>query len=281
MPNLQNTFQNDVWNPWTIKSVNIPFKTSLNSIGDGEQKLGAEFNTIPLGQNFSYDLNINQEKWEVKKLDSDNSFRLGVEVSTHYTKVISTVIRIFEKIILVNDKLIEGSIKEEITEIRNSLSSTSGISTTLLIHGLRKNEVSASNLDKANSIIEKLKTFTINDDLNIDLYNSHTGTLQSYDLLKAFEKLIVEDLSRDEISDILGSADNFNILLLQREIKNDLMLFQDNSLKDTLNNIVRNIFSQEIKLVLVHEQYGFKPITNLNNIYCNRITSGNPRCKIL
>lgn len=70
-------YKNDEWNQWTSKSTHIPFKSNIPSIGDGEQKIATEFGVQPLGQNFSYDLDIFGEKWEVKKLDSDDSFRLG------------------------------------------------------------------------------------------------------------------------------------------------------------------------------------------------------------
>ncbi|MDD3773037.1 MAG: hypothetical protein PHC38_10350 [Weeksellaceae bacterium] len=281
MNNQQHTFQNDVWNQWTDKSQNIEFKSQVGSIGDGENKLGAEFDVLPLGQNFSYDLFINQEKWEVKKLDSDNSFRLGVEVSRHYTPIISTVIRMLEKIEIINDNLLDSETKNRFSQIKEELYSRSGSSNTLLLDGLRKNEVSASNLDKANSIIESLKTFKINQDYTIKLYNSITGQICEYNLLESFIKLSVEQISIDEKVRILGSIDNYNILLILSELKNDLQLFDNTTLKELLNKIVRNIFSEDIKLVLVHEDYGFKPLTNLNAIYCNRITSGLPRCKIV
>ena len=48
----------DCWNPWTIKSAHTPFKKENTN---GEHKLGAEFNTVPLGQNSTHDLNINNE----------------------------------------------------------------------------------------------------------------------------------------------------------------------------------------------------------------------------
>ena len=62
----------DEWNPWTIKSEKIPFKSIIKGIGDGEHKLGAEYKTMPLGQNKSYDLYIEtlDQKWECKKLDN-------------------------------------------------------------------------------------------------------------------------------------------------------------------------------------------------------------------
>ena len=61
-------YKNDVWNNWTLKSNGIPFTSDTKSIGDGEQKLAAEFGVTPLGQNVAYDIMVNGEKWEIKKL---------------------------------------------------------------------------------------------------------------------------------------------------------------------------------------------------------------------
>ena len=47
------------------------------------------------------------EKWELKKLDSDNSFRLGVGVSTIYTPIIGKVIRILEKILNIKHQILD------------------------------------------------------------------------------------------------------------------------------------------------------------------------------
>jgi len=274
-------FRYDEWNPWTNKSRDIRFNSSQNSVGNGEEKLGKEFDVAPLGQNFSYDLDVNGEKWEVKELDSDKSFRLGVEVSSDYTHIISAVIRIFEKIDYIYNSLIEGTIKQEILSIKNSLSCTYGRSTTLLLDGLRKNEVSESNLEKANEIIETLKKLSINNKKTVQLYHSRTGSLQYYCITKAYDKLLAEDIPYIEISKIHGTPDDFNIHLIKKEIDIDLKNFDKYSLKERLNKIVRDVFLHYIKLVLVHEEYGFKPLRDLSKIYCNRITSGKPRCKII
>lgn len=274
-------FVNNQWNKWTQKSQYVPFKSSVSSIGDGEHKIGAEFGVVPLGQNFSFDLQVHGEKWEVKKLDTDNSFRLGVGVSSYYTPIISSVIRILEKVLTIENQLQNSKIKTEFQAIVNQIHSKSGSSHTLLLEGLRKNEVSASNLEKANTIIELLKKFRFNENAKILLFDSYNGNEKAYNHIDSFIKLSVEDISLEEKIKLFGSIDDYNIALIVNELKKDLELFTDKSLKDILNQIVRNIFSSDLKLVLVHEEKGFKPITNLESIYCNRITSGLPRCKLV
>ena len=96
------------WNGWTSLSENISFKSNKKGVGDGEEKLAAEHNTTPLGQNVTYDLDINNERWECKKLDSDNSFRLGVEASKNYQPIQMKLLNIFQAVKDVISLLHEG-----------------------------------------------------------------------------------------------------------------------------------------------------------------------------
>lgn len=272
-------YLNDVWNPWTEVSNKVNFKSSLKAIGNGEKKLGAEFNKNPLGQNFAFDLEINGEKWEVKTLDNDNSFRLGVEVSTHYSTIIGAVIRILENVISIHGQLLDSEFGQLIRTTIYKIESVSGRGTTGLLEGLRKNEVSKSNLDKANKVIEELKWIIMTDG-KITLYSSVDGKKREYEILEAFKKIILEKLSIEETIKIIGDRDIYNRLLLTNCISDDIIIFENNSLRERLNKIIRDVFLN-VKLVLVHETKGYKPITKLDTIYCNRITSGKPRCKII
>lgn len=273
------SYNNDTWNPWTNKSINIPFEKLETAVGDGEKKLGAEFDVKPLGQNFAYDLEVNGEKWEVKKLDSDNSFRLGVEVTPHYTPMISNVIRIFEKLSSIKNEIIDSEIGRLLQACINDIEATSGRSITLLLDGLRKNEVSEANLNKANEIIEDLKAVLLKHG-TISLYSSIDGSYKDYDILNAFKKIIIEEISIEEKIKLIGDRDIYNRLLVTNLILEDIKIFETISLREKLNLIIRSVF-QNVKLVLVHEKNGYKPISNLESIYCNRITSGSPRCKLI
>lgn len=273
------SYDNDTWNAWTVKSVNTPFETTENAIGSGERKLGVEFDVVPFGQNFGYDLEVNGERWEVKKLDSDNSFRLGVEVTTHYTPIISNVIRILEKLTSIKNEIIDSEIGQLLQVCINKIESTSGRSNTLLLDGLRKNEVSEANLDKADEIIEELKGILLKHG-SMSLYSSIDGSKKDYDILNAFKKIIIEEISIEEKIKLIGDRDIYNRLLLTNLILDDIIIFENISLREKLNLIIRSVF-QIVKLVLVHENKGYMPITNLESIYCNRITSGSPRCKLI
>jgi flagellin-specific chaperone FliS len=277
---MSKIYKDDLWNAWTKKSSRVKFKSSEKAIGDGEHKLGAEFGIKPLGQNSAYDLDVLGEKWEIKKVDSDNSFRLGVEVATHYTPVISSVIRILENVLSIKHDLLDSVSGKIMQSCIKSIESISPSCETLLLDGLRKNEVAASNLQKANDIIEELKAILINDETKIQLYSSVDGKICEYDSLIAFKKISLEDISIEEKIKLLGDKEIYNRALITSEIADDLVIFENITLQDKLNKIIRNIF-KDVKLVLVHEKQGYKPIRNLKNIYCNRITSGLPRCKML
>ncbi len=216
------SYNNDTWNPWTVKSENTPFKTNENAIGSGERKLGIEFDVVPFGQNFSYDLIVNGEEWEVKKLDSDNSFRLGVEVTTHYTPIISNVIRILEKLISIKNEIIESEVGMIIRLCIMKIESTTGRSGTLLLDGLRKNEVSEANLNKANDIIEDLKGILLKHG-TMSLYSSIDGSKKDYEILKAFKKIIIEEISIEEKIKLIGDRDIYNSLLVTNLILDDIV----------------------------------------------------------
>ena len=278
---MTKIYNKDAWNPWTNRSIDIPFGTTEQAVGDGEQKLGAEYGVNPMGQNVSYDLDILGEKWEVKKLDSDNSFRLGVEVSSNYRQIINSAIRILDGIIKIEDSLEYSKTAALIKDCIKKIKSTSGSTKTLLINGLRKNEVSSANLDKADKIIELVKTLVITENKKVNLFSSFDGSKTEYDLLTAYQRLSFETISIEEkLLTLDCDIDFYNKLLLTISIGKDLSIFNEKGLKETLNLLVRSIFT-DIKLVLVQEEKGYKPITNLNKIYCNRITSGGPRCKVL
>jgi hypothetical protein len=80
---ISNTDLLHKWTPWTALSTAIPFAaaTKGKGKGDGEDRVAAEFNTVALGQNSSYDMTLTLGgeaiKGEVKKLDK-GTFNTGV-----------------------------------------------------------------------------------------------------------------------------------------------------------------------------------------------------------
>ena len=196
-----------------------------------------------------------------------------------YTSVKNNVIRIFENLLKIKDNLQDSDLGLQIKSWIDQIEKNPRNCKTSLIDGFKKNEVSQSNLAKANSIIEHFKKILINKKETINLYSSFDGKEYSYDILDAFKKLSIEPISIQKKISKFGDVDTYNKLCVMDSIISDIIIFENNTLCDTLNNIVRGVFT-DVKLVVVHEKNGYKPITKLNNIVCNRITSGCPRCKI-
>jgi hypothetical protein len=268
----------DEWNAWTKKSKDVPFETSQKKYGDGEEKLAAEYNTEPMGQNMSYDIHMPfGEKWEVKKLDSDNSFRLGIEVSIHYTSIIQNVLKICNSMIETKPLLTED---QELETLINTITYTSSKCKTSLLEGLHKHEVSNSNLTKANALIEELKQLSKSlDQQELKLFSSITGTEKTYPILKAYQTLLIEDLEMVQIQKLL--KESYNKTVICNAVSKELDTFKESSLIDQLNKSIRRVFTNNKILVLVDKNKGYMPLKNLNRIICNRITSGNPRCKFI
>jgi hypothetical protein len=278
---MNSHYKSDEWNSWTEKSHKIPFKSTTRTNGDGENKVGAEYKTKPLGQNYSYDLNMPfNEKWECKKLDSGNSFRLGVDVSVRYTPIINNMIHICTIISDIKDELLDDTVsKQEIIKWVNVINEKTTKCKTSLIHGLIKHEVSHSNLSKSSLLIEGLKKLIfIDENEKVLLYSSFDGKEYEYSLNKAFDKLSLECIHEQDKILKIGGREKYNRLLITKHISTHIMMFNNCSLYELLNQIVREEF-REKKLILVEQIKGYKPVTKLDAIVCNRITSGKPRCK--
>ena len=158
------------------------------------------------------------------------------------------------------------------------IESVNGRCSVGLLEGLRKNEVAESNLHVANEVIEDLKGIIVTDG-NIDLFSSIDGKYKTYPIMVAYRKIILENLDLERNVKLIGDKDIYNRVLISNLIIDEIKIFHNNTLSTSLNQIVRGVF-QNTKLVLVHEVLGFKPLSDLNLIYCNRITSGSPRCKV-
>lgn len=272
-------YELDIWNSWTKKSSGIKFKASKSYLGDGEEKLGKEFDSIPLGQNVSYDLEVGNEKWEIKKLDIDNSFRLGVSISSKYNILLSKIINCLNNLEKIKDELLSEFFQKKIYKIIEQVNSTFGRAKNSILEGLLKNEISEENLNKLNELLEELKAITFFNYQNIEMYSSINGKKYQYSSLDAIKKIKLEDINKDEKIKFFGGADLYDKNLISSELYDDLEILVDKTLKDELDNIVRGVFDN-LRLVAVDKQKGYLPLSTLEKISCYRITSGNPRCKI-
>ena len=268
----------DSWNPWT-KTNTVQFKSKSNAIGDGESKLGEEFKTKPLGQNKSYDLEVNKEKWEIKKLDDDGSFRLGVSVSTKYNDLLFRVINCYMTLTKIKDQLLSQNIKNRIMKIYDEIETAHGRAKHSIIVGLFQNELAEANLNKLNELLESLKDIISFEPQIIEMYSSFDGGKNEYSSLDAVKKINIENISQDQIFELFRDPESYDENFICSQISEHLVILKNETLKEKLDEIVRSAF-QGLRLVLVDQQKGYKPLSTLDSVFCYRITSGGPRCKI-
>lgn len=271
------TFVYDKWNPWTSRSSDVSFNFKKQGEGNGERKLAAEFCAIPKGQNFSYDLEIDGEEFEIKELDLAASHRVGVEIATGYSEIKRHILRI-----------IEGYTNLQLKEARDfyqqrieMLTKPHGRNRTGILEGLQKNELSESNLSKTAIFINELIDF--DDSMkykNNILYSSVDGNIYEYDHRTAFRKINVEHIPFEDKLQFIGTKEEYFWLLSTDNSAESLDFFRTKDLQDRLDSLVREPFSTT-RLVIVDQNRGYYPIKNLSIITCNRITQGNPRIQIL
>ena len=272
-------YQKDSWNSWTKISEGVSWESSKSYIGDGEDKLGKEFHTKPLGQNDSYDLNIDNEKWEVKKLDNGESFRLGVEIASRYNDLLYRLIDCFNTLNIVRDHLVSELFKEKIVKILDALNASWGKTRTPILIGLYKNEVGEANLTKLDELLEDLKKIIFVPHNKIKLYSSYDGKIYEYKSTDAIEKIQLENISIDNKIKKFGSPESFDQNFITSKIQQNLKILKGQTLKECLNKMVREVFD-DLTLVIVDKKKGFMPISSIDKVSCYRITSGSPRCRI-
>tara|TARA_B100000575_G_scaffold278568_1_gene266017 strand:+ start:1339 stop:2190 length:852 start_codon:yes stop_codon:yes gene_type:complete len=272
----------DSWNPWTKKSSKVPFKRNITQagVGHGEAKLGKELNTVPMGQNASYDLKVNNEKWEVKTLDSESSVRLGVAVAIEYNELRHSVLNCFIILNKMNDQLLSERFKKKILEICEEINKKDKEGLTI-IERIMKNEVSEPLLNKINGFLEYLKKIIINfQPKKIEMYSSLDGEKYEYSSLIAVKKINLENISKEKKLKIFKDPELYDKNLIHSQISEYLEIIKKQTLKEKLNDIVRTSLQGEVRLVLVHKNKGYKPISNNEKvIFCNRITANYPRLK--
>ena len=146
-------FTPDVWHPWTSKSENIPFDTSMK-IGSGELKIASELNidTGVGGQNNVSDLyHKDLGNISIKNMTSDDC-RLGADSQEGSFKILN-------KLILLHawsEKYMYNFWADKTYAI---MSEYDDKKTDRLIHKILRGEICKSKFDKLNEHLEKLKVF--------------------------------------------------------------------------------------------------------------------------
>jgi hypothetical protein len=255
------------WNEWTNKSKDTPFESSSkHNYGDGEEKLGKEFNFTPLGQNVSFDVPIDifGKKGEVKKLDG-GTFNVGKEGKEALKTIISNLDEALINLKLFAVKTKNDTMLKTIKSINNTQEiCKSKCKENGVIHHLMKDA------KKIKSELEaELSTVLI------DGYDFISGREKKYDVITFFkiQCILKHD---DECKKMCGEyCCRIELLqLLDQEYIND-----ENKFTADLNNLT-NLLEGFI-LIIVDNKKGFFIVADPHKkISFERITRASPRFRI-
>jgi len=256
------------YQPWTEKSRDIPFQSHNKGkgIGDGEDKVAAELNTTPLGQNSDYDMKINIEgvifDCDVKKLDI-NTFNTGVNGRNALRPIktkITSLLDLFR--IIMNSPLITQEVKILLQNFEN----------------VSPDELCVSNRDKLYEICTILNKTRENiiktlPEISPFIKNDGSNFIVEMNLFKYY-KICLES----EMDFPVEYEDFRHSLILLNDISHEYIINPD-KLKESLNNLVK-IFS-DVKLIFVDEKKGYCIFDNISKIKFERITRGHPRFRVM
>ncbi len=264
MENKSDKLKNIKWINWTEKSSDVQFKSQLKGVGDGEQKVALELDTVVLGQNSCFDMKIKLDdinyECDVKKLDN-NTFNTGVKGRNALRPIkikISNLFNSFENIIELNIFT-----DEEIKLLQH-------------IKNLSPDELCVSNLKQLNHILhmlhnkrnEYMKTIPM-----IKPLMKKDGTLIEMNLLDYYNICLILNEDIPDEYDIYKKILKLLNIISHEYIKNPDALYQ------SLNDLT-NIFSEQI-LIFVDEKKGYYILHDISKIKFERITRGHPRFRLI
>ena len=207
----------DKFHPWTDKSNNIPFESSQGCVGHGELKLAKELDitTGPGGQNKKADL-VHPQWGEIsiKNMTKDNC-RLGTECKAHMRKIFRQTASLF--VCWVEEYESKCPLANKYYD---SINKRYGSSRTTIIEAIDSFELSESNLQKLNVLLNELKQ-------DKKIYEHEYVSLQS-ELIN----MIVKNLGDKSLQDLLDDcarkeATTMNLIIVHE--KNGWLLVKDTS----------------------------------------------------
>lgn len=253
------------WINWTDKSNDISFKTNIKGLGDGEEKVAVELDTIVLGQNSDFDMKIIIEgieyECDVKKLDN-YTFNTGVKgrnalrpIKTKITDLLNSFKKISGSNILSDEEITILQSFEEVSPDELCVSNIQKLNKLLhLLHEKRKQIIVT---------LPNIQHFIKKDDGNIIEMN----LLEYYNICLILKRDIPEEFNKFN-----------NILIWLNDTSHEYIINPD-ELYNSLYSLV-SIFSG-LKLIFVDEKKGYCILDNITNIKFERITRGHPRFRFV
>ncbi len=192
----------DIFHAWTNKSYDTPFKSIKKCVGNGEEKVKKELGILaPVGgQNSIVDL-IHPEwgKISVKDMTNDDC-TLGTEGCNDMRKIFRTIINLFVCWIIKYKSKCELP-----NEFYNKINKKYGSSRNTIIRGIDRLELSKTNLQKLNELLNELK--------------KHKSEKKYESLESEYVNDIVNSLGDKSLQDILNEcvrkeATNMNLIIV-------------------------------------------------------------------
>lgn len=252
------------WIPWSEKSTDIPFKSTMTGVGHGEQKVSIELDTPVRGQNSSYDmlpmLNGIETKCDVKKLDRQNDFNTGRE----------------GRDVLRPIKMLHTTFLDSLNVfVKSDLFTFEEKAKLVCIESVTPDEVPVGAIRKLQEIcvmlnlkkkilLSRLPTvpFTANGqtkEMPLDLYYSVCKKLD-LDFPNVFSSYID------------------TILILQK--MDHIYIDEPRKFMEDLHDIVGKLFA-DVRIILVDNDKGYMILPDANRIQFYRITRGHPRFRVM
>ena len=267
-----------IWFPWTELSETIPYKSTRNSVGKGEEKVAAEFYTTVQGQNSSYDLPPNcipglSKGVEIKQLDQTKTFRLGVKTNSGFISFMQNMLKTFTQIEYIFTNFDSSD---------NRYGNLEKIHHGIYDESCGKNlkqcfldaEVGIANVHKTDLLLKSIKSLlkSASDSPRIhEIFEPISGNKINVNSKIAFSLLQSVGYSNDTILNILRTDEYNNAMINLCELPYE-------SVAVPMNLIIQESLDH-VELLIVSEEKGYKLIDKNNITFC-RITSGGPRCKV-
>jgi hypothetical protein len=265
------------WNPWTARSIDVPYNKRRPGVGKGEFRLSAELDVTLLGQNSPYDFEYRTQKCDAKELDNTtfNSGVLGRHAYMHVLQKLRDAIRAFKML----ENFMHTNDKTRYAELEKYLS----------IIDMDVGEVCESKLcgnkKWSNGLIYDMLTYMYNyyqyivQELPVTYYHQpRTGEIVSRKLNIVVNALISEGECVEELIEEFGMQ-NVEICILIKSLECDYIKCPDQFVQDIQKLI--SIFDDYV-LFFVHPVKGFYPLTNpCAHIRTQRITRCTPRFALI
>lgn len=252
------------WINWTDKSNDVLFKSTIKGVGDGEQKVAIELDTIILGQNSDYDMTILIHdityKCDVKKLDH-NTFNTGVKGRNALRPIkdkITELLYSFKKI------------------VRSTLLNEEDIKDLIHFDSVSPDELCVSNIQKLNQVLyalhEKRKNMISTLPI-VSPFINKDGSTFTMNLFEYYNICLILNINiPDEFKDLK------QILDLLKYMEHEYII-NPSQFMNELNDLV-SIFN-ELKLIFVDEKHGYYIVDDITKIKFERITRGHPRFRFI